>query len=90
MSSALVTIRSPSTIPRLNQLIAEARNLPGCDVETRKAMYGEAYQILRDESPWIWISTGNVLLAAQTNVENWAPRAGGSRWNIDAWTIADM
>ena len=75
--------------PRLNQLIEEARNLPGCDVEARKAMYGEAYQILRDDSPWIWISTGNVLLAAQTNVENWAPRAGGSRWNIDAWMIAE-
>ena len=75
--------------PRLNELIKEARNLPGCDQETRKAMYGEAYQILRDESPWIWISTTNVLLAAQTNVENWAPRAGGSRWNIDAWTIAE-
>jgi len=75
--------------PRLNELIADARNLPGCDVETRKAMYGEAYQILRDDSPWIWISTGNVLLAAQPNVENWAPRAGGSRWNIDAWTIEE-
>ena len=75
--------------PRLNELIREARNLPGCDVETRKAMYGEAYQILRDESPWIWISTGNVLLAAQTNVENWDPRPGGSRWNIDAWTIEE-
>ncbi len=74
---------------RLNELIEDARNLPGCDQETRKEMYGEAYQILRDESPWIWISTGNVLLAAQTNVENWAPRAGGSRWNIDAWTIAE-
>ena len=73
--------------PRLNQLIEDARNLPGCDVETRTAMYGEAYQILRDDSPWIWISTGNVLLAAQTNVENWAPRVGGARWNIDAWTI---
>ena len=75
--------------PRLTQLIEEARNLPGCDVETRKAMYGEAYQILRDDSPWIWISTGNVLLAAQANVENWAPRPGGSRWNIDAWTVAE-
>ncbi len=73
--------------PRLNQLIEDARNLPGCDVETRKAMYGEAYKILRDDSPWI--STGNVLLAAQTNVENWAPRVGGSRWNIDAWTIEE-
>ncbi len=75
--------------PRLTELIEDARNLPGCDAETRKAMYGEAYQILRDESPWIWISTGNVLLAAQTNVENWAPRVGGARWNIDAWTIAE-
>ncbi len=75
--------------PRLNELIEDARNLPGCDLETRKAMYGEAYQILRDESPWIWISTGQVLLAAQTNVENWAPRAGGARWNIDAWTVAE-
>ena len=75
--------------PRLTQLIEDARNLPGCDIETRTAMYGEAYQILRDDSPWIWISTGNVLLAAQTNVENWAPRVGGSRWNIDAWMISE-
>ena len=75
--------------PRLNQLIEEARNLPGCDLETRTAMYGEAYQILRDDSPWIWISTSNVLLAAQTNVESWAPRVGGARWNIDAWMIAE-
>lgn len=75
--------------PRLTELIEEARNLPGCDVAMRKAMYGEAYQILRDESPWIWISTGQVLLAAQANVENWAPRPGGSRWNIDAWTVEE-
>ena len=76
--------------PRLTELIETARTLPGCDIDTRREMYGEAYQILRDDSPWIWISTGNVLLAAQTNVENWAPRVGGSRWNIDAWTIAQQ
>ncbi len=76
--------------PRLTELIESARKLPGCDVDTRREMYGEAYQILRDDSPWIWISTGNVLLAAQTNVENWSPRVGGSRWNIDAWTIAQQ
>ncbi len=76
--------------PRLTELIETARTLPGCDVEARREMYGEAYQILRDESPWIWISTGNVLLAAQSNVENWAPRVGEARWNIDAWTIAQQ
>jgi len=76
--------------PRLTELIESARNVPGCDVDTRREMYGEAYQILRDDSPWIWISTGNVLLAAQADVENWAPRVGGSRWNIDAWTVAQQ
>lgn len=76
--------------PRLNELIADARTVPGCDVDVRKEMYGEAYQILRDESPWIWISTGDVLLAAQTTVENWAPRPGGSRWNIDAWMVSEQ
>jgi peptide/nickel transport system substrate-binding protein len=76
--------------PRLTELIESARTLPGCDLEERKAMYGEAYQILRDESPWIWISTGNVLLAAQANVENWDPKAGGSRWNIDAWMASEQ
>ena len=76
--------------PRLTELIETARTLPGCDVAERREMYGEAYQILRDDSPWIWISTGNVLLAAQNNVENWAPRVGGARWNIDAWTIAEQ
>lgn len=76
--------------PRLTELIETARTLPGCDAETRREMYGEAYQILRDDSPWIWISTSNVLLAAQSNVENWAPRVGGARWNIGAWTIAQQ
>jgi peptide/nickel transport system substrate-binding protein len=75
--------------PRLTEIIDEARTVPGCDNETRKELYGEAYQILRDESPWIWISTGNVLLAAQPNIENWAPKAGGSRWNIDAWYASE-
>ena len=75
--------------PRLNEIIDTARTLPGCDVDELKDLYGEAYQILRDESPWIWISTSDVLLAAQTNVENWAPKPGGSRWNIDAWNASE-
>lgn len=75
--------------PRLTELIETARTLPGCDIEERKELYGEAYEILRDESPWIWLSTSDVLLAAQPNVENWAPKAGGSRWNIDAWTVSE-
>lgn len=75
--------------PRLTELIETARTLPGCDVDERKALYGEAYEILRDESPWIWLSTGEVLLAAQADVENWDPKAGGSRWNIDSWVAGE-
>ncbi len=75
--------------PRVTELIETARTLPGCDIEERKALYGEVYEILRDESPWIWLSTSEVLLAAQADVENWDPKAGGSRWNIDSWVAGE-
>ena len=76
--------------PRVTELLDEARSLPGCDVEERKAMYGEIYQILHDESPWIWIGFSNILIAAQPNIENWDPRPTtnqSSFWNTDSWII---
>jgi ribosomal protein L17 len=65
---------------------------PGCDIEARKAMYQEVYEILADDLPWIWISTTVIQQAAQANVENWDPHLGGyhgARWNLDGWTISD-
>ena len=56
------------------------------DQAERAAIYGEMYEILADELPWLWLSTSTVMSAAQGNLENWDPQAGFARWNIDAWT----
>ena len=72
--------------PRVTELLEEARLLPGCDQAERAAIYGEMYEILADELPWLWLSTSTVMSAAQGNLENWDPQAGFARWNIDAWT----
>lgn len=72
--------------PRVTEILDEARTLPGCDLDARRTLYQEMYEILADELPWLWISTSTVMSAAQGNLENWDPQAGYSRWNIDAWT----
>lgn len=76
--------------PRVNELLAQARTLPGCDQTERKALYDEVLQILHDESPWIWLGGANTLSVAQNYVEGWAPniQAGlQTNYNIDTWVI---
>lgn len=74
---------------RLNEIVMEARTLEGCDTEARAELYREAFHILNDELPWLWISTSVVMSAAQPDLENWDPQAGYARWNIDGWLAAD-
>ena len=73
--------------PRVNELLDTARTLPGCDQTERAELYREALDILHEDVPWMWISTGLVPAVAQADVENWDPRPGATRWNIDAWMI---
>ena len=60
-----------------------------------KELYGEAYQILHDESPWIWIGGAKTLTVIQPNVANFAPsdlaadlNGSGVLYNVMAWEIA--
>jgi len=80
-----------TNIPRLNELTTQGNDpaqTNGCDIATRAEIYGEAYQILRDEVPWIWVSTSIVTAAGQPYIENWDPRPGvGLAWNDDSWII---
>lgn len=71
---------------RVNELVEQARVLPGCNVDERAVLYQEAFEILAEELPWLWLSTSTVTSAAQADVVNWDPQAGYSRWNIDGWT----
>lgn len=75
---------------RVEELLNEARTLPGCDREVRREMYREVYEILREETPWIWIGIGQTLTVAQPNVEGWDPKptaASEALWNEETWFI---
>jgi ABC-type transport system substrate-binding protein len=71
----------------VNELLEQARVLPGCNQDERRAMYWEAMDIIRDEMPWLPFGSSLVTYVAQTNVENWAPTIGVERWNIDSWFV---
>lgn len=75
---------------RVNELLDTALVLPGCDVTERAALYHEAYQILRDDSPWLWLGGSTGLVVAQNNIENFERRETHSLpsfWNVENWTI---
>jgi len=69
----------------VSRLLAEARTLPGCDLDERAELYRQVQEILHEELPWMFISSGLVPQVANNDIENWDPRPGSSRWNIDAW-----
>lgn len=76
---------------RVDELLDTARALPGCDIEERKALYGEAYTILHDESPWIWIGIGQTLAVGQLSIEGWDPKPQAlseTLWNEETWFVA--
>jgi glutathione transport system substrate-binding protein len=76
---------------RFEELIDQSRALPGCDVAERTELYQEAYEIIKNDSPWIHIGVGQVLLVAQPNVEGWAPKVTANLealHNEESWFIA--
>jgi peptide/nickel transport system substrate-binding protein len=76
---------------RVEELLDQARALPGCDLDERKALYQEVYNILHDESPWIWVGIGQTLAVAQPWVAGFDPKptaASETLWNEDAWNVS--
>lgn len=76
---------------RFEELVAEARALPGCDIDARRTLYQEAYTILHEDSPWMWLALQEALVVAQPNVEGWSPKPTASSealWNDVSWYVA--
>lgn len=72
---------------RLNELLEEARTVPGCDQETRAELYAEAQQLLFEEMPYIYLYVPSSLTAVQNNVNGFNPTPVSRVWNQDAWFI---
>jgi hypothetical protein len=45
--------------------------------------------MLYEDQPYLWLFAGNVMIAAQANLENFDPLPYNANWNIDSWTVTD-
>jgi peptide/nickel transport system substrate-binding protein len=73
--------------PEFNEVIQQAKTLPGCDQAERKALYDRAQEILREDLPFYFVNTSLVPVVVQNNVENWNPTEHSITYNMPAWTI---
>jgi peptide/nickel transport system substrate-binding protein len=73
--------------PRLIELNRQARLLPGCDPEERKAIYAEAQRVVQEDTPYIFLFVRNGFYAVRNNVEGFDPFPSQMYWNIDTWSV---
>lgn len=70
-----------------DQLMLQARSLPGCDEGERKALYDRAQEIIHDEVPYYLVNTTIVPVLIQANVEGVDAKTNSVTWNLPSWTI---
>jgi peptide/nickel transport system substrate-binding protein len=70
--------------PEVDALLAQARTVPGCGQDERKALYDRVQQIVHDDVPVYIINTSTLQIVYQRNVENFEPRPFGEFWNVSA------
>lgn len=75
---------------RLIELNRQARLLPGCDPEERKAIYAEAQRVVQEDTPYIFLFVRNGFYAVRNNVEGFDPFPSQMYWNIDTWSVRTM
>lgn len=73
----------------LNQILAEARVVPGCDPEVRREMYLRAQEILFNDAPYYYMYVSEAMTAVQPNLQNWNPTLYSRTWDTDAWVLLD-
>jgi peptide/nickel transport system substrate-binding protein len=73
----------------LNNILAEARVVPGCDPEKRKELYLRAQEILFNEAPYYYMYVSQSMTAVQPNLQNWHPTPYSRVYDTDAWVLLD-
>lgn len=69
------------------EIMKQARSLPGCDQAERKALYDRAQEIIYDEVPRYYVGTSLVPIVVQNSVTDFEPRKNSTFWNLPAWSI---
>jgi peptide/nickel transport system substrate-binding protein len=73
--------------PKLEELNATARSLPGCDPAERTPIYHEMQEILQQDLPYVPLFVINGMYGADANVSGFAPYPSQFYWNVDTWSV---
>jgi peptide/nickel transport system substrate-binding protein len=73
--------------PQFIELNRQARLLPGCDIEERKALYAQTQRIAQEDTPYIFLFVRNGFYAARNNVQGFDPFPSALFWNVDTWSV---
>ncbi|MBN2303334.1 MAG: hypothetical protein JXQ72_02580 [Anaerolineae bacterium] len=73
--------------PQVDELMAQARSLPGCDLTARADLYRQIQTIVQADQPYIWLFAVNDMLAARDSVIGFDPYPFAPFWNISEWRI---
>ena len=74
--------------PRVNELMEQARTLPGCDPAARAELYHEIQALMQEDLPYVPLFDTEGMYAARTSVGGFSPFPSQLFWNVDRWTVA--
>jgi peptide/nickel transport system substrate-binding protein len=79
--------------PEVDELIQEARSVPGCALEDRAEIYAQIQQITHDDVAYDWTFTPNLYQIMNSRIGNFNP---GPTWvfygytaHVEEWTIGE-
>lgn len=74
--------------PKLDELMEQARTLPGCDTAGRAEIYHQIQKIAQEDLPYIPLYSIEGMYAARSDVNGFSPYPSQLYWNIDTWSVA--
>ncbi|MCY3979131.1 MAG: ABC transporter substrate-binding protein, partial [Chloroflexi bacterium] len=69
----------------LIELNDQARVVPGCDTETRAALYERVQEILFNDMPYFYMYVSESMTAVLPGTRNWNPTPFSRTYSQDAW-----
>jgi len=78
--------------PTVDQLLDQARSTPGCDQNTRAALYAQLQQAIADDAPWTFLYANQVPVVVNKRVQNvsasvWRGSIPYIGWSAGQWAV---
>jgi peptide/nickel transport system substrate-binding protein len=74
--------------PRMVELNAQAKSLPGCDPAERAKLYYEIQEILQQDLPYVPLFVQGGMYGARNEVQGFSPYPSQLYWNVETWHLA--